>query len=47
MFTGDYRSSPGELEGYAVAAVRAFLAGYGPTSGSDPEFAYATVRKRS
>ena len=32
MFTGDHRSSPGELERSAVAAVRAFLAGYGSTS---------------
>ena len=47
MFTGDYRSSPGELEGFAVGAVRAFLRGYGPTSGSDPGPAHATVRKRS
>jgi TetR/AcrR family transcriptional regulator, mexJK operon transcriptional repressor len=30
MFTGDHSSSPEELERYAVAAVRAFLAGYGP-----------------
>ena len=47
MFTGDYHSSPGELEGLAVGAVRAFLAGYGPTSGSDPGSSHATVRKRS
>lgn len=46
MFTGDYHSSPGELEGFAVGAVRAFLAGYGPTSGSDSGFAHATARKR-
>jgi len=32
MFTGDSNSSPEELERYAVAAVRAFLAGYGPTT---------------
>jgi TetR/AcrR family transcriptional repressor of mexJK operon len=31
MFTGDHRSSPEELERFAVAAVRAFLSGYGPT----------------
>jgi TetR/AcrR family transcriptional regulator, mexJK operon transcriptional repressor len=36
MYTGDYRSSPGELEGYAVAAVRAFLAGYGAASRTIP-----------
>ncbi len=47
MFTGDYQSSPGELEGYAVAAARAFLAGYGPASESEPEFAHATLGKRS
>lgn len=32
MFTGDGSSSPEELERYAVAAVQALLAGYGPTS---------------
>ncbi len=32
MFTGDHRSSPNELERSAVAAVHAFLAGYGSTS---------------
>lgn len=32
MFTGDHRSSPDELEHFAVAAVRAFLAGYGLTN---------------
>ena len=47
MFTGDYRSSPGELEGFAVAAVRAFLRGYGPTGGSDLGSAHAKVRKAS
>lgn len=47
MFTGDYHSAPGELEGFAVAAVSAFLRGYGPTSGSDLGPAHATVRKRS
>ena len=30
MFTGDHRSSKADLERYAWAAVRAFLAGYGP-----------------
>jgi len=45
MYTGDYRSRPGELERFAVAAVRAFLAGYGPASGSAPSPA-ARVRKR-
>lgn len=44
MFTGDYRSSPGELEGFAAAALRAFLAGYGPISGSAPGFVHATVQ---
>lgn len=46
MYTGDYRSSPGELEGVAVAAVRAFLAGYGPASGSVRSSPTARVRKR-
>jgi TetR/AcrR family transcriptional regulator, mexJK operon transcriptional repressor len=31
MFTGDYDTSPDELERLAAAAVRAFLAGYGGT----------------
>lgn len=29
MFTGDHQATPDELERYAVAAVRAFLTGYG------------------
>jgi TetR/AcrR family transcriptional regulator, mexJK operon transcriptional repressor len=29
MYTGDHRSSPAELERFAVGAVRAFLKGYG------------------
>ena len=32
MFTGDHRATPEELERYAVAAVRAFLTGYGSPS---------------
>jgi len=32
MFTGDHRATPDELERYAVAAVRAFLAGYGSST---------------
>ncbi len=44
MYTGDYRSRPGELERVAVAAVRAFLAGYGPASGSAPSSAKAGKR---
>jgi TetR/AcrR family transcriptional repressor of mexJK operon len=32
MFTGDHRATPEELECYAVAAVRAFLTGYGSAS---------------
>jgi len=47
MYTGDYRSSPGKLEGLAVAAVRAFLAGYGTASGLSPRSTNAGVRKRS
>ena len=40
MFTGNNSSSPEELERYAVAGVRAFLAGYGPAR-------YRYVRRRS
>ena len=32
MFTGNHNPTPGELELYAVAAVRAFLTGYGSSS---------------
>jgi hypothetical protein len=32
MFTGDHRSNRDELERFAVAAVGAFLAGYGSTN---------------
>ena len=45
MFTGDPRSSPDELERSAVAAVRAFLAGYGSLSRSVARSAQATARK--
>jgi TetR/AcrR family transcriptional regulator, mexJK operon transcriptional repressor len=31
MFTGDHQATPDELERYALAAVRAFLTGYGPS----------------
>jgi TetR/AcrR family transcriptional repressor of mexJK operon len=47
MFTGNYHSRSDELEDLAAAAVRAFLAGYGPTSRSAPRSAHATRRKRS
>ena len=47
MYTGDYRFSSGELEGLAVAAVRAFLAGYGPATGTAPHSTDAGVRKRA
>jgi TetR/AcrR family transcriptional repressor of mexJK operon len=47
MFTGDHRSSHSELERSAVAAVRAFLAGYGSTSRSVPRSAQASGRKRT
>jgi len=40
MFTGDHRSSEANLKRYAGAAVRAFLAGYGPAI-------QHTVRSRS
>ena len=46
MFTGDYHSTPDQLEGLAVAAVRAFLAGYGPTHRSDPRSALPTSKHR-
>jgi hypothetical protein len=32
MFTGNHQASADELESYAVAAVRAFLSGYGSSS---------------
>jgi TetR/AcrR family transcriptional repressor of mexJK operon len=32
MFTGDHQATSDELESYAVAAVRAFLSGYGSSS---------------
>jgi TetR/AcrR family transcriptional regulator, mexJK operon transcriptional repressor len=31
MFTGDHQATPDELERYALAAVSAFLTGYGPS----------------
>jgi TetR/AcrR family transcriptional repressor of mexJK operon len=34
MFTGDHRATPDELERYALAAVRAFLTGYGSSGGA-------------
>ena len=46
MYTGDYRSTPRELEVFATAAVRAFLAGYGPASGSAPAPPKREPRKR-
>jgi TetR/AcrR family transcriptional repressor of mexJK operon len=46
MYTGDHRSNPDELEGFAVAAVRAFLAGYGSTNRSVARSAQAIGRKR-
>jgi TetR/AcrR family transcriptional regulator, mexJK operon transcriptional repressor len=46
MYTGDYRSDPDELEAFAVAAVRAFLAGYGSSNRSVSRSAQATGRKR-
>lgn len=45
MFTGDHRSNPNELEGFAVAAVRAFLSGYGPTNRLTARSAQAAQRK--
>jgi TetR/AcrR family transcriptional repressor of mexJK operon len=46
MFTGDHRSSPDELERFAVAAVRAFLAGYGPINRLAARSAQATGRQK-
>ena len=45
MFTGNHSSSPDELERFAMAGVRAFLAGYGPTSRLAARPARATRRK--
>jgi len=42
MYTGDYRSTPDELERFAVAAVQAFLSGYGPAHRSGARTAQAT-----
>jgi TetR/AcrR family transcriptional regulator, mexJK operon transcriptional repressor len=47
MFTGDHRSSPDELERSAVAAVHAFLAGYGATSRLVARSVQARGRKTS
>jgi TetR/AcrR family transcriptional repressor of mexJK operon len=47
MFTGDYRFSHDELERSAVAAVHAFLAGYGSTGRLVARPARATGRKRA
>ena len=46
MFTGDYDSNPDELEVLAIAAVRAFLAGYGSTNRSDNRSPQAKRRKK-
>ena len=45
MFTGDHRSTPEELEHFAVAAVRAFLRGYGSTDRLSARTARAARRK--
>ena len=45
MFTGDHDSSPEDLERSTVAAVHAFLRGYGSTSRSVARSAEATGRK--
>lgn len=42
MYTGDYRSTPDELEHFAVGAVQAFLSGYGPTAPQGARTAQAT-----
>jgi TetR/AcrR family transcriptional repressor of mexJK operon len=46
MYTGDHRSNSGELERFAVAAVRAFLAGYGSTNRSVDRSAVREGRAR-
>jgi TetR/AcrR family transcriptional regulator, mexJK operon transcriptional repressor len=46
MYTGDYRSDPDELEAIAVAAVRAFLTGYGSGNRAVARAAQAIGRKR-
>jgi TetR/AcrR family transcriptional regulator, mexJK operon transcriptional repressor len=46
MFTGVHRSSSDELERSAVAAVRAFLAGYGPTHRLPSRSAQTTGKKK-
>jgi TetR/AcrR family transcriptional repressor of mexJK operon len=46
MYTGDYRSDPDELEATAVAAVRAFLTGYGSGNRAVARAAQAIGRKR-
>jgi len=48
MFTGDHQATPDELERYAMAAVHAFLTGYGPSRvmPAQKEPAIRTRRKR-
>jgi TetR/AcrR family transcriptional repressor of mexJK operon len=46
MFTGDHHSSPDELEQFATAAVRAFLAGYGPTDRLVAKSRQAIVKRK-
>jgi len=45
MFAGDHHATPDELECYALAAVRAFLTGYGPSKVM-PEQKDAATRTR-
>jgi TetR/AcrR family transcriptional regulator, mexJK operon transcriptional repressor len=47
MFTGDYRSSPRELQKIAEAAVRAFLAGYGSPKPSGGKSRRVSRRQRA
>jgi TetR/AcrR family transcriptional regulator, mexJK operon transcriptional repressor len=46
MYTGDYRSSPDELERLAAGAVRAFLSGYGPANPVTSRPAQARGKKK-
>lgn len=47
MFTGDHRATPDELERYAMAAVRAFLTGYGPSGGVVAKSLEPSKRKKT
>jgi TetR/AcrR family transcriptional repressor of mexJK operon len=46
LFTGDHHAIPDELERYALAAVRAFLTGYGPSRAMPARKEAATRTRR-